>query len=314
MVEFQWFLMALSVRPGRNLAMIAQRLPRLRQRSVQAVRLHDRDVFFLGPALFLDVGVQVVVPALAALLADAAGQLLRDERPVLRPVVPDHLLHQLVLILRPGPLHQARVQHLLPAVQALHVGAVAEKACDLLPVARLLTTKLPRTCSPGPAASHLPPASTTSLSGSSSGTSRPSPGPASLAGSSQVFRPAAAGLRFDREISRSISTNFGCLQILRVRENCAQARWLEPVRFLRVLACGFSQSELSLDVRFKRINFWVGKREDSFPGLPGLVACAVWRCLEVVDFGFAPHPLFREICSRGFVECSRFQKVGVRLG
>jgi hypothetical protein len=39
---------------------------------------------------------------------------------------------------RPGPLHEVGVEHLLPAVQALHVRALLEHLRDLLPGQRHL--------------------------------------------------------------------------------------------------------------------------------------------------------------------------------
>lgn len=55
------------------------------------VGLVDDPVLFLGPRGLLHLRVEVVVPALAALLADAPLQVLGDDRPALGSV----LLHQL---------------------------------------------------------------------------------------------------------------------------------------------------------------------------------------------------------------------------
>jgi hypothetical protein len=40
-------------------------------------------VFFFGPTIFLDVWIQVVVPALSALLADSAFEIMSNLAPVL---------------------------------------------------------------------------------------------------------------------------------------------------------------------------------------------------------------------------------------
>ena len=55
--------------------------------------LVDDPVLLLGPGALLHLGVQVVVPALPALLADAALEVLGDHRPALRPVLMDQVDH-----------------------------------------------------------------------------------------------------------------------------------------------------------------------------------------------------------------------------
>lgn len=55
------------------------------------VRLVDNAVLLLGPRRLLHLRVEVVVPALAALLADAALQVLGDHRPALGAVLLDQL-------------------------------------------------------------------------------------------------------------------------------------------------------------------------------------------------------------------------------
>lgn len=94
----------------------------------------ENPLFVFAPRNFLDFRVQVVVPALSALLADAAGQVLCDLRPLLRPVFLDEQQNELVFFGRPGALDEVRVKHFLPAVQALHVGAADQRLGDFLPV------------------------------------------------------------------------------------------------------------------------------------------------------------------------------------
>lgn len=60
--------------------------------------------------------------------------MLGDVAPVFRPVLLDEHVHDFVFLLCPGPLHQIRVEHLLPAVQALDVAAVFEVRCDFFPI------------------------------------------------------------------------------------------------------------------------------------------------------------------------------------
>lgn len=55
-------------------------------------------VLLLGPRCLLDVGVQVVVPSLATLLAYPAFEVSRDQRPLLRPVLVYQLHYRLVLL------------------------------------------------------------------------------------------------------------------------------------------------------------------------------------------------------------------------
>lgn len=63
------------------------------------VRLNDDLILLLGPFVLADVGVEVVVPALSALLADPSGQVFGHEAPILGPVALDQLEHQLVFFL-----------------------------------------------------------------------------------------------------------------------------------------------------------------------------------------------------------------------
>ena len=87
-----------------------------------------------APGRALDGWVQVVVPALAALLAQPAIQAGGNEGPLLGAVLPHQLAHQVVLLCCPGALDQAWLEHLLPAVQALHVRAPRQLLGDDLPV------------------------------------------------------------------------------------------------------------------------------------------------------------------------------------
>ena len=66
-------------------------------------------VFLLSPSLPLDVRVQMVVPPLAALLADAAGEGARNLRPVARSVLFDHRNNFLVLLWAPRSFDKFRV-------------------------------------------------------------------------------------------------------------------------------------------------------------------------------------------------------------
>lgn len=74
----------------------------------------------LAPGDLADVRVEVVVPALAALLSGAPGQLSGDAAPLLGPDLAHQLGHAGVVRCGPGSLGTT-VEHLRPAVEALHV-------------------------------------------------------------------------------------------------------------------------------------------------------------------------------------------------
>lgn len=54
--------------------------------SVFLVELENLLVFLFCPTVFLDVGIQMVVPTFTTLLTDATFQIMSDLRPVLSPV------------------------------------------------------------------------------------------------------------------------------------------------------------------------------------------------------------------------------------
>ena len=101
------------------------------------LRFDEDRVLVLGPAALLERRVEVVEPALAALLADAAGDAVGDLGP-LGDAGLDTVDDDLVLLLGPRPLDQARLENLLPPVEALHVGSLLaqEFLRDHLPVVR----------------------------------------------------------------------------------------------------------------------------------------------------------------------------------
>ena len=74
------------------------------------------------------------MPPFSALFTDAAREELGDTRPVFGLLLRDQLQHQQVLRRRPGPLHQVGVQHLLPPVETLHIGAPRQRLSHLFPV------------------------------------------------------------------------------------------------------------------------------------------------------------------------------------
>lgn len=94
----------------------------------------ERELFILAPVNLLDEGVQVVVPALAALLSDATWDFISNRGPLLWPMLNHSHKKGLVFKLAPGPLDQERVEHFLPSVEALDVSATLQLLGNLLPI------------------------------------------------------------------------------------------------------------------------------------------------------------------------------------
>jgi len=90
--------------------------------SIQAVAEEENPLLVGAPLLLVDIWVQVVVPALAALLPDPIGQMLSDEGPLLRTVLLHQPNYQVVLLFGPGDLPK----------QQLALGLLAELALGLL--------------------------------------------------------------------------------------------------------------------------------------------------------------------------------------
>ena len=64
------------------------------------MRLREQQVLLFGPRRLVDGRIEVVVPALATLLADAAVQVFGDQRPLFGAVAVHQLHHQVVLLSR----------------------------------------------------------------------------------------------------------------------------------------------------------------------------------------------------------------------
>lgn len=98
------------------------------------MRIDDDAILILSPFTLIYVWIEVVIPALAALLAQATVELTRDKGPLLVSVD----LHQTdycgVLLRGPRTLNETRLEHLLPAMQALHIGSFRESGSNLLPI------------------------------------------------------------------------------------------------------------------------------------------------------------------------------------
>jgi hypothetical protein len=84
----------------------------------------DDLIFLLSPLASLDVGIEMVVPSLSALLADSAGELARDDAPVLGSVFLNQNDDLGVFFLSPRSFDQFGVQNLLPSMETLDVSSV----------------------------------------------------------------------------------------------------------------------------------------------------------------------------------------------
>lgn len=85
----------------------------------------------LAPRHFVDVRVEMVVPALATLLPRSPRQLRRDAAPLLRSNLAHELRHARIILCRPGTL-RASVEDLGPSVEALHIRLALDILSHLL--------------------------------------------------------------------------------------------------------------------------------------------------------------------------------------
>ena len=97
------------------------------------MELKDELIFFFCPFLISNSRVQMVVPSLSALFADATRQMACNETPIFRSVQIDHGDDDLILFGSPGSFGQVRVEYLLPSVQTLDVSTTRELACNNFP-------------------------------------------------------------------------------------------------------------------------------------------------------------------------------------
>jgi len=91
-------------------------------------------LFLIAPLDLLNLRVQVVVPPLPALLPNPPRQVVCDLGPLLRAILLNQLQDQAIFIFSPGPFDQARVQNLLPPMQALHISPPRQGLRYFLPV------------------------------------------------------------------------------------------------------------------------------------------------------------------------------------
>ena len=92
---------------------------------LEVVLCVKNELFFETPLVFLDSRVQVIVPSLPTLLADATRQVLCDRGPFLSPSGLDKRQDKLIFLFTPRSLDQLWVEYLLPSMEALDVCSTA---------------------------------------------------------------------------------------------------------------------------------------------------------------------------------------------
>jgi hypothetical protein len=102
--------------------------------AVVAVHQIEDPLFLTAPAYLLDLRVQMVVPALPALLADPPWEVFSNQSPLLGTVLVDKMKDHAILFLSPRALNETWVQNFLPPMQALHVCAPGELFGDSFPI------------------------------------------------------------------------------------------------------------------------------------------------------------------------------------
>jgi len=102
--------------------------------AVLLVQTDNGLVFFCGPLVFLDVGVQVVVPPFTTLLSNSAWQCFCNITPILCPIFINIFREFLILFQPPWALYHRWIEHLLPPMQTLDISPQMEVGCNLFPV------------------------------------------------------------------------------------------------------------------------------------------------------------------------------------
>ena len=102
--------------------------------AVVSVHQIEDPLFLTAPADLLDLRVQMVVPALTALLSDPPWEMLCDQSPLLGTVLVDQMKDHTILFLSPRALDEAWVQNFLPPMEALHICATWKLFGDSFPI------------------------------------------------------------------------------------------------------------------------------------------------------------------------------------
>jgi hypothetical protein len=94
----------------------------------------ENPLFLLTPAYLFDLRIQVIMPALPALLPDATREMLSDLSPLLRSMQMNQLNHESILLFSPWTLDQTRVEDFLPPVKTLNICATRKDFSYLFPI------------------------------------------------------------------------------------------------------------------------------------------------------------------------------------
>lgn len=98
-VEFQWFLMALSVRPGKYLEINAHLFPNLQfGYIILLVILNNFPILLFSPFLLFNIGIQMIMPSFSTLLSHASFQFLSYCTPVFSATLIYQLYELLILL------------------------------------------------------------------------------------------------------------------------------------------------------------------------------------------------------------------------
>jgi hypothetical protein len=94
-----------------------------------------QDPFLLvTPAYLLNPRVEVVVPSFSALLSNSARKMLCYLSPLLRTILLNEVEDESILLFGPRALDKARVQNLLPSMQALDISSSIQGLSNFLPI------------------------------------------------------------------------------------------------------------------------------------------------------------------------------------
>ena len=98
------------------------------------VKFDDQTVFLERPLALADVWVEMIVPSLAALLTDAAGQALGHMCPVLCALSCHNVSQNRILVLGPGTFGEVgAIGQLEPSRVTLDLRLAVEKLADSVP-------------------------------------------------------------------------------------------------------------------------------------------------------------------------------------
>lgn len=105
--------------------------------SILKMGLNYNIILLFSPLLLFNVRIQVIMPSLPTLFTDSSWECLGYVRPIFGSEFTHPLEQYLILFRGPRPLHQVRVKHFLPSMEALHITSVIKIRGNLFPISRL---------------------------------------------------------------------------------------------------------------------------------------------------------------------------------